>query len=119
MTKDRIKLGQMGEGLAAAHLADQGMLIFSRNWRCSIGEIDIVALDQDQLVVVEVKTRRSLRHGPPLEAITPIKLARLGRLGAAWLATRGGQVSRIRIDAVGVVIGSDGAATVDHRRGLD
>jgi putative endonuclease len=119
MTKDRIKLGQLGEGLAAAHIAEQGMLILNRNWRCSVGEIDIVALDRDQVVIVEVKTRRSARHGPPFEAVTPIKMARLGRLGAAWLANRGGRVMRIRVDVIGVTVDRDGTATVEHRKGLD
>lgn len=119
MTKDRIRLGQMGEGLAAAHIAEQGMLILNRNWRCRLGEIDIVALDQDQLVIVEVKTRRSARHGPPFEAVTRDKMTRLGRLGAAWLASRGGRVSRIRVDVVGVTVQPDGTAVLEHRKGLD
>lgn len=119
MTKERMRLGQLGEGLAAEHINKQGMLILGRNWRCRFGEIDIVALDGDQLVIVEVKTRRSTRHGPPFEAVTPQKMSRLGRLGAAWLADRGGHVSRIRIDVVGVSFAHDGTAVLEHRRGLD
>lgn len=119
MSKDRMRLGQLGEGLAAEHISKQGMLILGRNWRCRWGEIDIVALDGEQLVIVEVKTRRSTRHGPPFESVTPQKMARLGRLGAAWLADRGGRVSRIRVDVVGVSIRQDGAAVLEHRKGLD
>ena len=119
MTKDRIKLGQLGEGLAVEHINKQGMLILARNWRCRWGEIDIVALDGDQLVIVEEKTRRGTRYGPPIEAVTPQKLARLGRLGSAWLADRGGRVSRIRVDVVGVSLRLDGTAVLDHRKGLD
>lgn len=119
MSNDRIRLGQLGEGLAAEHINQQGMLILGRNWRCRWGEIDIVALDGDELVVVEVKTRKSFRHGTPFESVTPQKLARLGRLGAAWLADRGGSVSKIRVDVVGVSFRRDGTAVLEHREGLD
>ena len=50
-------LGRRGEELAADYLESQGMRIVDRNWRCPEGEIDIVALDGDALVIAEVKTR--------------------------------------------------------------
>jgi putative endonuclease len=77
-------LGRRGEELAAEYLEAQGMLIVDRNWRCREGEIDIVALDGDALVIAEVKTRRSLAYGHPFEAVGVDKLARLHRLGSAW-----------------------------------
>src|ERR1700709_100831 len=77
-------LGSRGEDLAASALTEAGMLVIDRNWRCSQGEIDIVALDGDETVFVEVKTRTSVAFGHPLEAITAQKLARLRRLAGAW-----------------------------------
>ena len=62
-------LGRRGEDLAAGYLEAQGMRIVDRNWRCSEGEIDIVALDGDALVIAEVKTRKSLAYGHPFEAV--------------------------------------------------
>ncbi|MCE3245567.1 MAG: hypothetical protein K0S72_1695, partial [Arthrobacter sp.] len=62
-------LGRRGEELATAYLESVGMLIVERNWRCPDGEIDIVALDGDALVIAEVKTRRSLAYGHPFEAV--------------------------------------------------
>ena len=59
-------LGRRGEELAAGYLEAQGMRIVDRNWRCSEGEIDIVALDGDALVIAEVKTRKSLAYGHPV-----------------------------------------------------
>ena len=50
-------LGRSGEELAAGFIEAQGMRIVDRNWRCPEGEIDIVALDGDALVIAEVKTR--------------------------------------------------------------
>ena len=77
---DRSVLGASGEDLACAHLVRRGMVVLDRNWRCPHGEIDVVARDGDVLVVCEVKTRRSLTHGDPVEAVTAAKVARLRRL---------------------------------------
>ena len=51
--------GRLGEELAAAHLIAQGLIVLDRNWRCDVGEVDIVARDGDALVICEVKTRSS------------------------------------------------------------
>ena len=81
--KDR--RGRLGEDLAAAHLVGQGLVVLDRNWRCEIGELDIVARDGDDLVVCEVKTRSTRLFGDPLEAVTAVKAARLRRLAARWV----------------------------------
>src|ERR1700709_2184489 len=107
-------LGSRGEDLAAAALTEAGMLVVDRNWRCAQGEIDIVALDGDETVFVEVKTRTSVDFGHPLEAITAQKLARLRRLAAAWCADHPGDHNRIRIDAVAVIAPAVGAPTIEH-----
>ena len=82
----RQALGAYGERLAARLLVEQGLVVLDRNWRCPAGEIDLVLRDGDVLVVCEVKTRTSSVCGTPHEAITPVKLARLRRLAAAWVA---------------------------------
>lgn len=107
-------LGKKGEALAADFLAEAGMQLVERNWRCSQGEIDLVARDGDELVFVEVKTRSSLGYGHPLEAITVAKLARLRRLAAAWCAAHPGQAGLVRIDAVAVVAPMFGPVVVEH-----
>jgi putative endonuclease len=110
-------LGAYGERVAAAHLVDAGMAIVERNWRCDIGEIDIVARDGDTLVVCEVKTRRGTEYGSPLEKVTPDKAERLRRLAARWIAQTGIHPLDVRIDIVGVVRSQRGAAQVEHVRG--
>ena len=107
-------LGRRGEELAARHLAASGLTIVERNWRCSQGEIDIVAQDGDELVFVEVKTRSSVAFGHPLEAITAVKLARLRRLAAAWCIEHPGAHPRIRLDAVAVIAPFRGEVQVEH-----
>lgn len=107
-------LGRTGEQLAVDHLIDRGYDIVARNWRCAAGEIDIVARDASTTVIVEVKTRAGLGFGHPLDAITPVKLARLRRLAGAWCAENapGGSV---RIDAIAVIAGREGIS-LEHVR---
>jgi len=110
-------VGAYGEQLAARYLAESGMQILDRNWRCDQGEIDIVAMDATCLVIVEVKTRRSLAFGPPVEAVTAIKAARLRRLAGCWLAGHRSLVDSavdVRIDVVGVLRPARGPAQIEH-----
>jgi putative endonuclease len=113
-------LGRRGERIAERALSAQGYEIIDRNWRCPEGEIDLVARDGDALVFIEVKTRASTAFGHPFEAITPGKLSRLRRLAAAWLAARGPVrgISRLRIDAIGVIAPRDAPASIEHLEGI-
>ena len=98
-----VALGKYGEDLATRYLRDRGMQIVERNWRCAEGEIDVIALDGDCLVICEVKTRRGTGAGDPLEAVTWTKARRLRRLAAAYLRSRPGVVPQVRIDVIGVL----------------
>lgn len=111
-------LGQRGEQVAAGYLESLGLLIVERNWRCREGEIDIVAMDGDILVIAEVKTRSSLDFGHPFEAVGAAKLARLHRLGAAWCRTTGRHMPVRRIDVVAVVDDGVSEPRVEHLKGV-
>jgi putative endonuclease len=113
-------LGRYGEDVAARHLAADGMAILQRNWRCDLGEIDIVADDAGVLVVCEVKTRRGLGFGGPSESVTREKLARLRRLCARWLQDQPEprRFTGVRLDVVGVLRPLRGPAQIDHVRGV-
>ncbi|MFI8105059.1 YraN family protein [Streptomyces sp. NPDC086023] len=115
----RRALGRYGEELAARRLAEAGMTVIARNWRCRGGEIDIVAREGDALVVCEVKTRREGAFEHPMAAVRPAKAARLRRLAGRWLADHGGPPGGgVRIDLVGVVLPRRGAPVVEHVRGV-
>jgi putative endonuclease len=116
--RQRSGLGAYGEGLAARHLIDQGMVLLDRNWRCELGEIDLVLRDGRALVVCEVKTRSSLAFGTPLEGVTEQKAARLRCLAARWLADHAVHPHDVRIDLVGVLVPARGGVTIDHVRGV-
>jgi putative endonuclease len=111
-------LGRYGEEIAARHLESDGFVVLERNWRCELGELDIVARDGRVLVVCEVKTRRNHRHGSPLEAVTERKLHRVERLGLRWMAERGVRPSTMRVDVVSVLRPASGPTVIEHVRGL-
>lgn len=111
-------VGRYGEGVAAAHLERSGWELLDRNWRGRAGELDIVALDGQELVVVEVKTRTGDGFGHPAEAVTPLKLARLRRLAGEWLDTHDLRPRSVRIDVMAIRTSRRGAARVEHLRGV-
>jgi putative endonuclease len=113
----RRALGAYGERLAARALEGAGLRILDRNWRCPVGEIDIVAGGPGLVVVCEVKTRRGGRYGSPVEAITSQKAERLYRLGAAWAAAHDCADLRLRIDVVSVLL-SGRVQRVEHLAGV-
>jgi putative endonuclease len=111
-------VGRYGEDVAAQHVLEAGWQVLDRNWRCRDGELDLVGLDGDELVVVEVKTRRSTAYGHPAEAVTRLKLARVRRLAAAWLAEHDQRVASVRVDVIAVLLPPRGAAVVEHLVGV-
>ena len=130
-------VGRYGERVALRHVVSRGWQVLDTNWRGKDGELDIVALDGDVLVVIEVKTRSG--HGHVTEAVTPRKLARIKRQTGQWLtvfrerlaaarlqeeAAPGSAVpvlpdvrtrfGAIRIDVVAVTLQPQGRAVVEH-----
>jgi putative endonuclease len=103
MVAAHIELGQHGEDLAVQWYVRNGYTVVARNWRCAIGEIDLILRRGLLLVVSEVKARRSNAFGVPALAVGPDKQQRLRRLAAAWLADhRVGRRMTVRFDVVAV-----------------
>ena len=110
------ELGARGERIAVAYLTDTGLRVLDRNWRCREGELDVVARDGDALVFCEVKTRRGLGFGHPVEAVTPAKRRRLRVLAQRWLAAHDEHAPEVRFDVVGVLMRPGSPALVTHLR---
>jgi len=108
MTDSRRALGQLGEALAARELERRGYRIVERNWRCPIGEIDIIAEKDGRLVIVEVRTRRGDERGTPQESITPAKQAKLIELALTYVQEREPGDRDWRIDVVAVELSPRG-----------
>lgn len=110
MADERRSLGSRGEALVADRLVAAGWRIRALNWRCRLGEIDIVAQDGDCLVLVEVRTRRGERFGAPEESVGRAKQERLARLAAAYVQAEDWQ-GPWRIDVVAVTLQPDGSVS--------
>jgi len=102
MTNRRRTLGKLGESLAARELERRGYRIVARNWRCPIGEIDLVAEKDGALIFVEVRTRRGSERGTPQESVTPAKQAKLIELAQTYCQQTQGDDRDWRIDVVAV-----------------
>lgn len=112
------ELGRWGENVAGDYLVANGYDVLDRGWRCARGEIDIVAQIDGTVSFVEVKTRRSVRYGHPLESITPTKFARLKVLAGEWCRVHRVHARRVRIDAIGIVGNGTAVDSLDHRIGV-
>ena len=92
MTLTRQSLGKRGEDAVLAYLQREGWPILARNWRHSThGEIDLIAMDVNEIVFVEVRTRRGPMASAidsALESLTHDKRERLLMLAQAYLAER-------------------------------
>lgn len=117
MSNTSIDLGSLGEELATGHLRRDGLKILDRNWHCKTGELDIIAVEHNVTVFCEVKTRRSLRFGTPMQAIDEAKATRLHKLAAEWRRSMHRRVGKRRFDVVCIVIRSSNEAVIEHRRG--
>jgi putative endonuclease len=106
---DTASRGRTGEDATARVYASRGYRVLERNWRCPLGEIDLVVEGPDVLVFCEVKTRTGVAFGGGYEAVTWSKRRRLRRLAEAFLAQRPSSHARIRFDVASVWLGRRGA----------
>jgi putative endonuclease len=106
---DRGSRGARGEDAAMGVYERRGFRQLARNWRCPLGEIDLVLARGDLLVFCEVKTRTGAAFGGGYEAVTWSKRRRLRRLAEAFLAAAEPEHDRIRFDVASVWLGRSGA----------
>ncbi|WP_406678312.1 YraN family protein [Moorella sp. ACPs] len=102
MTVARRRRGQRGEAAAAVYLERSGYRLLARNYRCPLGEIDIIAADGEAVVFVEVRTRSTATFGTPQESVDARKQMRLRRLAAYYLSRHGLSNRPCRFDVVAV-----------------
>ncbi len=113
------ELGAAGEELAANFLIAAGYTVLERNWRCNLGELDIVARHEGRIVGVEVKTRSSLGFGHPAEAVNPAKLRRLSLLIRRWSQTHGYRQQPVRVDVLAILAPPGREPLIEHLIGVE
>ena len=101
------ELGALGERLAVDAIQQRGLDILARNWRCPLGEIDIIARDRETLVIIEVKTRRGRAAGTPEQGVDRRKQRKLCELAQCYVENIGWE-GAVRLDVVGVEFSSSG-----------
>ncbi len=101
-------LGRRGEQMAAEALRERGYRIVEHNFRCQYGEIDLIAEEKDDLVFVEVKTRRGTAFGHPEEAVTLSKRRKLVEVASYYLDVHNEGDRSWRIDVVAIDFNQDG-----------
>jgi putative endonuclease len=104
MTRERLRCGAEGEALAVAFLQARGYTILARNFRCTVGEIDVIALDARTIVFGEVRTRRGWAHGSALESVTSAKQRHVVRVAGVYLARHRLHAHPARFDVIAVEV---------------
>lgn len=107
-------IGVRGEHAACEFLRKKGYTIIERNYRKQYVEIDVIALHNNTLVFVEVKTRTSDAFGSPFEAIAPWKVKALVKLGQYYKLTHPKLPNSLRFDAIGVMMNGSRIETIEH-----
>jgi len=97
-------IGSYGENLAKEYIKEKGYIILEENFLCKLGEIDIIAKDNNYICFIEVKTRYSKRYGMPLESINKAKQKKLYKAAQYYICLKNIHKSYFRFDAIDVTI---------------
>ena len=105
MSKKRIDLGKRGEELALNKIKRLGYKCIARNYRCPLGEIDLIARDGDCLVFIEIKTRKGRSTGYAKEAVNQRKKRQISKVALAYMKANDCCDVKSRFDVVAINVG--------------
>jgi putative endonuclease len=108
VTRARLELGKEGEDLALKKVESLGYRCIARNYRCSLGELDLIARDGETLVFIEIKTRKGRSLDYAKEAVHARKQRQMSKVALAYMKSTGCEDAKARFDVV-----------VIHQKGLD
>ncbi len=100
-------VGSLGESLAVKYLTDMGYIILDRNFRCKLGEIDIIAKDNDYISFIEVKSRYGLCYGTPAESVTLHKQYRIYRAAQLYILKKNIHKYDFRFDVLELIFNNN------------
>jgi putative endonuclease len=115
----KIRTGKRGEEIAVRYLQKLGYLILERNYRCPMGEIDIVAKDGKAIVFVEVKSRKTEEFGEPEQAVGKVKQKKMSLLSLYYLEQKRFSYEEARFDVVAVKMLHSGTEVKLFRNAFD
>ncbi len=101
-TPFRLTLGDRGEMIAWEYLRKKGYELLEKNYRCTLGELDVIARKNGRLVFVEIKTRSSEQFGLPEEAVHPAKQKKLLNLAQWYLKEKKWTESPVTFAVLGI-----------------
>lgn len=105
MTRGRLELGIFGEELALKKIKRLGYKKILRNYRCPLGEVDLIAKDGDTLVFIEIKTRKGNSIGYAKEAVNAKKRRQLSKVALAYMKSNNCCETKARFDVVAICLG--------------
>lgn len=107
MTRERLDLGNLGERLALQKIKRLGYKFIEKNYRCPLGEIDLIAKDGDCLVFIEIKTRKGRSTGYAKEAVNQHKIRQISKAALTYMKANNCFDTRARFDVIAVNITGD------------
>lgn len=113
-----VEKGKIAETMACSFLENKGHTILDRNYRFLNSEVDIVALQAEEVVFVEVRSKKNTLYGHPEATVDKNKQKSIIQAAEAWLYEKRMEGARIRFDVVAVVTdySSDQPPQIEHFR---
>lgn len=109
-----LPFGRQGEQLAADFLRGKQYRILGMNWRCTHGEIDLIAQDGETVVFVEVRSRHSDSPTPAFESVGPQKQRKMAACAQAYLDAHGLTETAWRVDLIAIAVPRQGRPLIEH-----
>jgi len=107
LTKERLELGNLGERIALTKIKHLGYKCIEKNYRCPLGEIDLIAKDGDCLVFIEIKTRKGRSIGYAKEAVDRRKIRQISKVALAYMKSNNCCDTKSRFDVIAINIMGD------------
>jgi len=107
-----LSLGDRGEMIAWDYLLQNGFKLLEKNYRCKIGEIDVIAIKKKRIHIIEIKTRAHNRRGRPEEAVGPQKQQKLIRLAEWYFKTKNQMEVPVSFDVLAIMLPEDGPSNI-------
>ena len=115
MSQQRISIGKQGEQLAQEYIRQQGYTLLEKNFRCKVGELDLIAKDRHMVVFLEVRTKTSTAYGPAYNSVTPHKQRQVKRVALFYIAQHNLVNTQFRFDVIGITLNpQSGEHRLDH-----